>query len=146
MSKSTELMTATYVAAFVGARAPLAVNTELIAKMVRVHPSRTRKIVSKLVKADILKSIRGGNGGISLARSADEITLAEIYDAIQENSILNLGLHNPFSDWGDHCFVHKVFEEIHSNLEGKMRADLSNILLIDMFVPWAPPEHKSKEK
>ena len=135
-------MTATYIAAFVGARHPDRVNTERIAQMVQIHPTRSRRIVSKLVKAGILASSRGGSGGVSLAKPADKITLAEIYDAIQETSVLTLGLHNPFSAWSDHCFVHETFEKLMGDLEFKLRDDLARIKLSAMFKPWAPEERQ----
>ncbi|MDA7949621.1 MAG: Rrf2 family transcriptional regulator [Hyphomicrobiaceae bacterium] len=144
MSRSTELMTASYVAAFVGARHPDRVNTDLIAKMVQTHPTRVRRIVSKLVKAGILLSSRGGNGGVSLAREANKITLADIYDAVQDQTVLKLGLHNPFSEWSDHCFIHSTFERVHSDLETKFRSDLADIKLSEMFKPWAPVKKKAE--
>ena len=146
MSRSTELITASYVAAFVAARHPDRVNTDLIAKMVQSHPTRVRKIVSKLVKAGILRSSRGGGGGVLLARDAGEITLADIYDAVQERSVLKLGLHNPFSEWSDHCFIHSTFEKIHADLDSKMRADLADIPLSTMFKPWSPGKDQNRQR
>jgi len=139
-------MTATYIAAFVGARHPERVNTERIAQMVQIHPTRSRRIVSKLVKAGILASSRGGSGGVALARSPNKITLDEIYDAIQETSVLSLGLHDPFSAWSDHCFVHETFEKLMGDLEYKLRDDLSRLKLSQMFKPWAPEERRPKKK
>ncbi len=136
MSKSTQLVTACYIAAFVGSRYPARVNSDRIAEVVQVHPTRVRRIVSKLVKAGILVSQRGGNGGVVLARDAAEITLGQIHDAVQAGTVLSLGLHDPFADWKDHCFVHATFERLHDELEEKVRADLAGIRLSDVFKPW----------
>ena len=146
MAKSTELMTAAYIAAFVGSRDPARVNTGTIARMVEVHPTRVRRIVSKLVKAGILTSSRGGNGGVSLARPADRTTLADIYDAVQESTVLSLGLHDPFSEWSGHCFVHDTFEDIYEGLEAKMRGDLARIRLSEMFKPWRPRDERAETR
>lgn len=136
MSKSTQLVTACYIAAFVGSRYPKRVNSERIAEVVQVHATRVRRIVSKLVKAGILVSQRGGNGGVSLARPAAEIDLGEIYDAVQDGTVLSFGLHDPFAEWKDHCFVHATFERLHDELEEKVRADLAGTRLSDVFKPW----------
>ena len=42
------------------------------------------KILQKLAKAGILKSHKGNMGGFSLARPADENTLCEIIEALQD--------------------------------------------------------------
>ena len=136
MSKSTQLVTACYVAAFVGARYPERVNTDRIARMVDTHPSRVRRIVSSLVKAKILSSSRGSAGGITLAREPDTITLADIHDAVQTQDILSLGMHHPFKEWKDHCFVHPTFDKLYGELEAKMRDDLAKIRLSDVYRPW----------
>jgi Rrf2 family protein len=136
MSKSTQLVTACYVAAFVGAHHPKRVNTDGIADMVDTHPSRVRRIVSSLVKAGILSSSRGSSGGVTLAREPSTISLADIYDAVQTQGVLSLGLHDPYEGWQDHCFVHPTIEKLCDDLEAKMRADLANIPLTDVYKPW----------
>jgi Rrf2 family protein len=49
----------------------------------------TRRIVGQLVKADILHTVRGTGGGISLARPASEISLLDILDAVEGGVVLN---------------------------------------------------------
>ncbi len=136
MSKSTQLVTACYVAAFVGAHYPARITTSRIARAVDTHPSRVRRIVSSLVKANILSSSRGSSGGITLAREAATITLADIFDAIQTQDILSLGMHNPFEALKDYCFVHPTFDKLYGDLEMKMRDELANTLLTDVYRPW----------
>jgi len=42
-----------------------------------------QKLVSRLVSAGLLVSARGAGGGLGLARSADEISLADIIEAVE---------------------------------------------------------------
>ena len=46
------------------------------------------KILQVLTKADLVESVRGRNGGIRLARPADEICLGEVVRATEENFAL----------------------------------------------------------
>lgn len=108
--------------------------------MVDTHPSRVRRIVSSLVKANILSSTRGSSGGITLARDAATITLADIYDAVQTQGILSLGMHDPFTEWKEHCFVHPTFDKLYGDLETKIRDDLEKIRLCDVYKPWQGSE------
>lgn len=57
---------------------------------VRLLPAPyTRRIVGDLVKANIIQTVRGTGGGISLARPASEISLLDILDAVEGGVVLN---------------------------------------------------------
>ena len=49
----------------------------------------TRRIVSCLVTAGILRTLRGTGGGISLARPASRISLLDILEAVEGGVVLN---------------------------------------------------------
>jgi DNA-binding IscR family transcriptional regulator len=88
MSKSTRLLTATYILSYVAANAPEVVTTERIAEQVDEHPTRVRQIVAALVKAGLLSASRGAAGGVSLRRAASEISLRDVQEAVQDSSLL----------------------------------------------------------
>lgn len=136
MAKSTKFITASYIMAFVANSAPRRMSTDKIAEMVQSHPTRVRHITSALVKAGLLESYRGGNGGVILAKNPKKITLRDIYDAIQDQSLLSFGMHNPFSKWSDHCLVHSTFEGLYDSLEEKLLKDLAKVRLSDLYKPW----------
>ncbi|VVN47115.1 Rrf2 family transcriptional regulator [Pseudomonas fluorescens] len=139
MSQSTRLITASYILSFVAANAPQKLRTETIAKWVKTHPTRVRNLVSQMVKANILKSWRGAKGGLTLARPANEITLREVYDAVQESSLIAEKIDNPFSGMEDHCKVFDVFTRLFAMLENNMRLDLGNITADQLFVAFDTP-------
>ncbi|EJO57287.1 TPA: Rrf2 family transcriptional regulator [Burkholderia multivorans] len=134
--KSTKFVTACYIMSFVGAHQPQMLSTATVAKWVDTHAARARQIVSLLVKAGLLESARGGSGGILLKRSADRITLLDIYDAVGDTESLFFSVENPFSAWADHCSVHDVLSGLRAELEEQARAALAKIKLSDVFVPW----------
>ncbi len=136
MARSTKLITAAYIMAFVASKAPRRLNTDLVAKMVKAHPTRVRHITSTLTKAGLLKSYRGASGGLTIARPGEEITLLDIYDAIQEGPMLTPGEHDPFSEWASHCLVRPTFQGIYAGVENDMRARLADVRLTDLYRPW----------
>lgn len=142
MSQSTRLITASYILSFVAANAPQKLRTETIAKWVKVHPTRVRSMVSQMVKANILTSYRGAQGGVTLAREPQEITLREVYDAVQESSLIAEKIDNPFAGLEDHCKVYEVFTRLFAMLEQNMRLDLGAITADQLFVAFdTPKEH-----
>jgi Rrf2 family protein len=54
-----------------------------IAQTQHIPPSFTAKILRKLVKAGLLRSARGVNGGFALSRPASGISLLDIVEAIE---------------------------------------------------------------
>lgn len=122
--------------AFVASSAPKRMSTDKIAEMVQSHPTRIRHITSALVKAGLLESFRGGNGGVVLAKDPKKITLRDVYDAVQDQPLLAFGMHNPFSQWSDHCLVHSTFENVYEDLEEKLLKDLGKIKIYNLYKPW----------
>jgi len=143
MSQSTRLITASYILSFVAANAPQKLRTETIAKWVKVHPTRVRSMVSQMVKANILTSYRGAQGGVTLARAPQEITLREVYDAVQESSLIAEKIDNPFAGLEDHCKVYEVFTRLFAMLEQNMRLDLGAITADQLFVAFDTPKGHS---
>ena len=63
--------------------------TGQIAKEKSIPPSFLAKIVSQLSVAGLLKTSRGARGGVSLAKSADAISLLDVVEAIDGPILLN---------------------------------------------------------
>lgn len=64
-------------------------STSQIALEQRIPPSFLAKIVSQLSVAGLLQTSRGARGGVSLARTANDITLLEVIEAIDGPILLN---------------------------------------------------------
>lgn len=100
-----------------------------IAKAQEVPPRFLAKIFQALAKAGIVKSHRGAKGGFSLARSADEITIKDVIEAIEGPIYLNVCLMGPGECSRDKiCPMHKVWEEAQDKMMGVLaRANFSEL-------------------
>jgi Rrf2 family protein len=63
--------------------------TGKIAQEKRIPPSFLAKIVSQLAVAGLLQTSRGANGGVSLAKPAQDISLLDVVEAIDGPILLN---------------------------------------------------------
>ncbi len=142
MSQSTRLITASYILSFVGANSPQRLSTDTIAKWVKTHPTRVRNLVSQLVKAGILISYRGNNGGLTLARDPKQINLLQVYDAVQDSPLIAEKIDNPFTGFEDHCKVFEVFTQLFGLLENNVRFNLEQITADKLFVAFDIPYEK----
>jgi len=106
------------------------VRTCEIAEHYNVSEAHLAKVLNRLSKQGLVNTTRGPRGGLSLAKSADEIALKEIYEAIEgpfELSRCMFGL--PICD-GSGCMLGAFFKRTASVVE-KMMADtkLSEVCL-----------------
>jgi len=123
--KSTKFATACYILSFVSYHGPDMIATQTIARWVNVNASRVRQIVARLVKAGLLASTRGGEGGVVLGRQASTITLLDIFDAVAEHEVELFSADNPFSAWQDRCRVHSVLTTMQGELAHDFRTRLA---------------------
>jgi len=90
-----------------------------ISKTWEIPESFLRKIAHSLIKAGLVYSTRGINGGLSLTRSADSITLLDIVEAVEGKIYFNQCLIGPeFCDSRSWCPVHTVWREAQEAFSG----------------------------
>lgn len=101
-------------------------TSEFLAQAMDTNPTFIRKMVARLVEADLLKSYRGKGGGIELARKAADISLDDIYIAsTNEKKLINV--HNkPVKKSCDvSCCIKSVLEELVDGIENSTQSYLS---------------------
>ncbi|MCY0967556.1 Rrf2 family transcriptional regulator [Chryseobacterium wangxinyae] len=63
-------------------------TSDWIAGSINVNPVIVRKELSELREAGLITSRLGKDGGTKLSKSADEIKISEIYEAVKNNEVL----------------------------------------------------------
>jgi Rrf2 family protein len=59
------------------------ISTHEIAEALDVSENHLSKVCQRLVKSGLIEAVRGPKGGLKLAKPADEITLIQVYEAIE---------------------------------------------------------------
>jgi Rrf2 family transcriptional regulator, nitric oxide-sensitive transcriptional repressor len=70
-------------ACFLADCAPQPQTTQQIARVTKVPAAYLSKILQQLVRAGVVRSQRGLHGGMSLAKSPDELTILEVVNAVE---------------------------------------------------------------
>jgi len=101
------------------------------------------KILRRLVQAQLLHSSRGVRGGFGLARSADEITLLDIVEAIEGPlAVCDCASEADACVWADRCPASVVWPIVQQSLEDSLRSftleDLVSVRLRNGKVVRAP--------
>jgi Rrf2 family protein len=79
------------------------------------------KILQKMVRKELLNSVKGPNGGFSLARDPEEISLYDIVMNVEgegyfNNCIIRLEPCSCFTEEISTCPIHKRFNQIRNEL------------------------------
>ncbi len=74
---------ALHAAAFLAGRPGEVVTTGEVASVLDVSENHLSKVLQRLAKAGLVRSTRGPRGGFMLSRSPDDLTLLEVYEAIE---------------------------------------------------------------
>jgi Rrf2 family protein len=100
-----------------------------IAKAQDVPPRFLAKIFQSLAKAGVVKSHRGAKGGFSLARTAADITIKDVIEAIEGPIYLNVCLISQGECSRDKiCPMHAVWEEAQEKMMGVLaRANFADL-------------------
>lgn len=80
------------------------VTSEVLARAMQTNPVVIRRIMAGLRERGYVRSGKGHGGGWTLARSLDQITLRDIYDALGEPVLLAIGNRSDAPD----CLVEQA--------------------------------------
>lgn len=94
------------------------VSLESISKREFISISYLEQLFLKLRRRKLVKSVRGPGGGYLLGRSAAEITIAEVIEAVEEPLSPVPCVDTVRCDWSEHCVAHEVWRELGDRIKG----------------------------
>ncbi len=117
--------------AFLASREDRLVSVKEIAKRLKGSEAHLSKVLQRLSRVGLVRSVRGPRGGFMLGKPASQITLLEIYEAI-EGPILSRGclFETPICDgvqciWSD--LLEKISKEVVEYLKSKRLSEFTNV-------------------
>lgn len=135
MRYSTRLSDALHILMLIQFSGESALTSKVIANSVYTNPSYIRTLMAKMKAAGLITSSQGSAGAL-LARPAEDISMLDVYRALEGNKpLLHLDTHvNPRCESGVfiQLAVQDAYNDIQNALESKMAA-VSLALLGQMF-------------
>lgn len=109
------------------------ITSNFLASSTNVNPVIIRKILSQLKTAGLIEVARG-TGGTSIAKPLQEITLLDIYRAVEcvENGELFHFHENPNINCPVGKNIHLILDEKLERVQNAMEKELSSITLVDV--------------
>jgi len=110
--------------------------TSQIAEVQHIPPSFLAKIISQLSIAGLIHTSRGARGGVSMARSPEEISILEVVEAIDGPISLNECTHSSSAcPFGETCPLRPLWCETQSELVDRLRSTNFAQFLTQQAVP-----------
>ncbi len=133
MSASNKLSTAVKALYFLAESYPEPKSSTEIAKSIGYNPSKLRKILSYLVKDNMVISTRGKSGGFILARPTNTINLQEIYCAVEFRQAFHLDVSSSKNDSESTQQFNNYFLDLFSEVQVQIENKMSGIVLEDVI-------------
>lgn len=108
------------------------VTSDYLAKSIRTNPTVVRRLVARLVDAELVKAYKGKSGGIELAKCPDKISLGDIYSATVEKTLLASPDKSPVRKCAVSCSMVEMMKSIIGGVEESSIKYLSGITLADL--------------
>lgn len=110
------------------------ITSEFLASSVNVNPVIIRKTLSQL-KANKLVNVQRGSGGTSIAKPLEEISLLDIYNAVEcvENGKLFHFHENPNYECPVGRNIHNVLDNRLEQVQNALENELGKITLADIM-------------
>ncbi len=118
------------------------VTSEQIAKSVNTNPVVIRRTLGSLAKAGLVESFRGVNAGWRLAKRANDITMLDVFDALEEGAHFALHAAQPSQACpigrGIGATLGDVYDSIHTGMREVLASKSIAALLTETLGPKRP--------
>jgi Rrf2 family protein len=107
-------------------------KSEVVAESVNTNPVVIRRILCELAHANLVSSQTGSMGGSRLARKASEVTLLDVYQAVESRGVFSLHRHPPSRDCPVGVNIETVLSDLLCEVNSAVDHVLANITLEDL--------------
>ena len=109
------------------------ITSDFLASSVNVNPVVIRRLLQQLKKAGII-NVKRGSGGAYIEKPLDEITLLDVYNAVEciDNGNLFHFHENPNSRCPVGSNIHAVLDKRLDSIQQAMEREMSSVTLQDI--------------
>lgn len=96
-------------------------TSDFIAQSASTHPARVRRVLAPLSRQGIVRGREGSGGGYVLARDPAEVTLEEIFRAVESGPVFPVHPRAPSEDCPVGAQIIPALEALQTDVEGAVR-------------------------
>lgn len=136
MSANSRLTIAAHAVAWIGLyqqQGHDVATSEQIADSANTNPVVIRRLLGRLREAGLVESRRGVGAGWRLARSLEDMTLLDVYEAVEPSPLFSMHHAPPNQACVVGAGIQPALQEIYDGVEDGLRAQLSRTTLADVL-------------
>lgn len=109
-----------------------AMTSEVLARSINTNPVVVRRILSALVKAKLVTARQGKAGGSRLSRKPDQITLLDIYRAVESEGLFGMHEKPENKSCPVACAMKGLLSAVFKDAENSLEDSLKKTRLSDL--------------
>ena len=132
MTGNTRFAASLHMLAYLAYHHGAAVPSAEIASSVDTNPVVIRRLLSALVKARLVSATKGASGGFSLANTPENISLRDVYRAVEPKPNRGLDHFVPNHKCPVGAKIESILHTIFEKAQAGMEAELTRVSLADI--------------
>jgi Rrf2 family protein len=132
MTGNTRFAASVHILAYLAYRQGTAVPSAEIAASVDTNPVVIRRLLSALVQARLVEATKGAAGGFALASTPANITLREVYRAVESKPHRGLDHFEPNHRCPVGAKIGAILQSVYVKAQASMEAELARVSLADI--------------
>ena len=132
MTSNTRFAVSVHILAYLAFRQGAAVPSAEIASSVSTNAVVIRRLLSALVKARLVRAQKGASGGFALASTAANISLLDIYRAVEPEPDHGLRRFSPNHKCPVGAKIESILHGVFFKAQASMEAELARVSLAEV--------------
>ena len=132
MSSGSRYAVSIHILAYLAFRGGILVPSKEIAASVATNPVVIRRLLSALVRAELVRARKGTTGGFELAQPARAISLLAIYRAVEPAPSHGLNRFAPNHRCPIGAKIEEVLQGLFARAQASMEVELARVTLADV--------------
>ena len=133
MATNTQFSIAVHLMIGLGLNCGREMTSAHLAESVNTSPSFVRRILAKLSKANLIKTTTGKSGSTSLAKNAREISLLEIYQAVDAPATFAIHDYPTQNFCQVSCNIESVMKKVLDKAQNSFENSLGEMSLAEII-------------
>jgi Rrf2 family protein len=132
MTGNSRFAVSVHILAYLAFRQGAAVPSAEIAASVDTNPVVIRRLLAAFVKARLVAAQKGVTGGFMLAKSPENVSLRDIYHAVEPNPLHGMKRFNPNHRCPVGARIEHILEGVFGKAQAAMEAQLAQVSIAEV--------------